>query len=273
MDQRINIALYDDSGNPVDATALHLQVLDMGKRLKYEDDYFSPPNPPTRIVKPTATTGQYYINWGDPLEPVNVPIQRESRTVQDLFFIWRAVGGVGTEPSVVLQVVKIVDPIVMSYLPKFRLQIDKAAKLICEEGNIFLGYSDAQLLMYMEGGMNILNTYQPATNIFLENFPQGNLQLLIDTATIVALQSQSLFATDTDLQYQDQGYSFNFDHFPKLQQFMSTLQARIDRLAPLFKLQFATYGSLHIEGGSSYRLSQLLSASPSGTLFRGMWSR
>jgi len=274
FDQRINITLFDANGDKVDATYLHLRVMDVSKTVLYEDDFFAPPSPPTRIIKPAGTTGDYYIGWGDPLAPVNVPTQTETNLVRDLFFIWRAIGGVGTEPAVVLQVVKVLDPRVLAYLPSFRLQIDKAVKIVEEATNLFGGYSDAQLLMYLEGGLNVINLYQPNTNILLENYPfKTHGQLLIDTATLVALQSQTLFSIDTDLvNYSDQGYSFSINHQQPLQSFLSFLQQRLDRLVPLFKLNFATMGSIHIQAGVSFRLLQLLSAAPSGILFRGFLS-
>lgn len=274
FDQRINITLYDEDGDPVDATYLRLQVMDIGKTVLYEDDYVVPPSPPTRIIKPAGTTGQYYIAWGDPTAPANVPDQTETNLARDLFFVWRAIGGVGTEPAVILQVVKVVDPRVLAFLPPFRLQIDKAVKLVEEATNLFAGYSDAQLLMYLEGGLNIINTYQPNTNIVLENYPfRTHGQLLVDTATLVALQSQTLFAVDTDLvSYSDQGYSFAINHQQPLQSFLSFLQQRLDRLVPLLKLNYATMGSIHLQAGVSFRLMQLLQAAPSGVLFRGFLS-
>jgi len=264
-DQRINITLFDENGDQVDATQLSLRVLDDGNRLLFTDDFFVPPSPPTRIKKPAGTIGEYYINWGDPA----FPNQTETTSVADRRFIWRAVGGVDTEPSVVLQVVKIADPRSMAMLPPFRLQIDKAVKIIDERTNCFLGYTDAMLLMFLEGGLNILNTYQPNTFFHLEDFPSTHLQLLIDVATLVALNSQLMFAIDTDINYSDQGYSFQIGHVQPLQSLMSNLQSRIDRLVPLFKLNFATLGSMHIEAGTSFRLLQLLQSSMPGALFRG----
>lgn len=269
-DQRMNVTLYDANNDPVIATALRLQVLDTGNRVVYEDS-FLPLVPPTRIVNPA--TGQYYIDWGDPAAPQNIPNQTETNRPRDLFFVWRAIGPAGTEPAVVLQVVKVIDPRAMSFLPGFRLQIDKAVKIIDELQNIFLGYTDAQLLQYLEGGLNLINVYQPNTSILLEDFPRTHVQLLIDVATLVALQSQTLFAVDTDMpSYSDQGNSFALNHAGPLQGFMSSLQSRVDRLVPLFKLSFATMGSIHMEAGPSFRLVSLMQAAPPGVLFRGFLS-
>lgn len=271
-DQRINITLFNESGDPVDATVLSLRVVNVGNTLIYSDS-FLPLVPPTRIVKPAGTTGQYYINWGDPTAPANVPTQTETALLRDLFFIWRAIGAAGTEQVTMLQVVKIIAPKVLSYLPPFRLQIDKAVKIVDETQNIFLGYTDAQLLQFMEGGLNIINTYQPTTSILLENFPfQTHGQLLVDAATLVALQSQEVFAIDTDLSYNDQGYSFSIPHASPLHSFLQMLLSRLDRLIPLHKLEYATRGSMHLQAGTSFRMLQLLSAAPPGSLFRGFLS-
>jgi len=267
-DQRINITLFDENGDPVDATYLHLKVMDVSKVVLYEDDFITPPAPPTRIIKPAGTTGGYYIDWGDP----SIPNQRETTTIRDLFFVWRAIGGAGTEPAVALQVVKVVDPLVLSYLPQFRLQVDKAAKIVDEAGNIFLGYSDAQLLLFLESGLNLINTYQPNTSMVLESFPRTHLHLLIDVATIVALQAQEVFAIDTDINYSDQGYAFNISHTQPIHSFLQMLLSRTDRLVPLFKLNFATMGSLAIQAGPSFRMLQLMQAAPRGILFRGYLS-
>lgn len=270
FDQRVNITLFNELGDPVDATALRLQVMDVGKTVIYNEDFFTPPAPP-RIIKPAGTVGQYYINWGDPLAAVNLPAQTETNLVRDLFFVWRAVGTAGTEPAVVLQVVKVVDPRVMAYLPRMRLQMDKALKIIDEEANIFTGYTDAMLLMFAEGGLNMINGVQPSTCILLENFPfQFHGQLLIDAATLIGLQSQLLFAIDTDLSpYSDQGYSFNVSHAPGLQSFMSALQARLDKLIALHKMDYITKGSITLQAGVNFRFASLISASTPGALFRG----
>ena len=53
---------------------------------------------------------------------------------------------------------------------------------------------------------------------------------------------------------------------------MQTVQfimGRLDRLAPLFKLNFATMGSIHVEAGASYRMLQIAAAAGPGMLFRG----
>lgn len=274
-DQQINITLFDDQEEPepIDATALHLKVLDMSNRKIYEEDFFTLPPVPARIIKPAGTTGKYYMDWGDPGAAVNVPTQTETSRVRDLMFVWRGIGATGTEPIVIGQVVKIIDPRALALLPYMRLQVDKAVKIVQEEADIFLGFTDAQLLMYLEGGCNIINVYQPNTSMVMENFPPTHRQLLIDCATIMALQSQGIYAIDTDLpNYSDQGYSFQINHFPQIMQFMAALQARIDRLVPLFKLNFATLGSIHVEAGASFRLTQLLQASPQGILFRGVFS-
>ena len=269
-DQRVNVSLFDATNTPVDATAIKLEVLEGTKQIFTETVVI--PGFTGRVVKPAGTTGEYYINWGDPTAAVNIPNQTETNKIRDLFFVWRMVGATGTEPVVMLQVVKVLDPRTLAFLSPFRLQIDKAVKIVDSSQNIFLGYTDAQLVQYLEGGLNLINVYQPNTNMTLENFPSTHLQLLVDVATLVALQSQELFAVDTDIDYSDQGYTFRVGHVQPLAAFMSQLTQRIDRLTPLFKLNFATMGSLHVEAGPSFRMLQLLQASPSGILFRGLLS-
>lgn len=268
MDQLVNITIYDENGNLANAATLALTVMNRSKTVLYQDSLVTPS---TRLVN--SSTGKYYIDWGDPTAPENTPSQTETNTVQDLLFIWRATVAGAPEAATVLQVVKVIDPRVLAYLPYFRLQIDKAVKIVDPNNDIFLGYTDAQLLMYLEGGLNVINLYQPSTSILLEGYPfQTHGQLLIDTATLVALQSQTLFAVDTDINYSDQGYSFNIGHVQPLQSFLGFLQQRLDRLVPLFKLNFATMGSIHLQAGVSFRLLQLMQAAPSGILFRGFLS-
>lgn len=269
-DQRVNISLFDTNNDPVDATALTLQVLDTSETELFTEDFIAAP---VRIIKPGSTTGEYYMNYGDPAAAANTPDQTETDTDEDHWFIWRAVGTAGTEPSTILQVVRILPPKVFAFLPRFRLQIDKAIKIVDEATNCFLGYSDGMLLEYLEGGLNSINTYQPNTNMILRDFPfDTHGQLLIDVATLVALNSQTLFAVDTDLRYSDQGYSFDIAHVQPLQSFMSSLTQRVDKLVPLFKLNFATMGSIHIVANTSFRLLSLIQAAPQGALFRGLFS-
>lgn len=270
-DQRVNISLFDANNDPIDATALKLTVLE-GSRTIYTETSTFGPFASARIVKPSGTVGEYYIDWGDPAAAVNIPNQTETNKIRDLFFQWRVVGASGTEQITMLQLVKIVDARSLAFVPALRLQVDKAVKVVDELRNCFAGYSDQQMVQFLEAGVNMINLYQPNTNMRLEDFPTTHASLLIDAATIYALQAQAIFAIDTDMDYNDQGYTFRIGHHGPIMQTIQFIMGRLDKLTPLFKLNFATMGSIHVEAGASYRMLQIAAAGGPGMLFRGFYA-
>lgn len=168
--------------------------------------------------------------------------------------------------------VKVISARSTSFLPEFKLLIDKSRKLIAPSSDCYLGYSDAQLLSYLEGGLGTVNAYQPSLTFTFENFPFAYKQVLLDAGLITGVMSQQLYAIDTDIpNYNDQGTSFVIVHQPQLAAFLNQITQRLDRIIPMMKLQLIQPGSLHVQMGPDFRLRQLVEAAPSGSLFRNVF--
>ena len=172
--------------------------------------------------------------------------------------------------------VKIINHRMQSLLPKLRLMIDKAVKFVDEddrENSCYLGYTQGQLAEFIEGGLQIINAYQPSGIFSIDTYPFSNFEFtLIECALMAGVMSQQLFAVDTDIpNWNDQGNSFTIAHQPQLASYLNWLAARLDKMIPIMKLNFVNSGSLHIEAGPNYRLAQLISAAPSGAVFRNMY--
>jgi len=231
---------------------------------------------PTRIVKVANATGQYYINYGDPAANTNLPTQTETTTLGDRLFQWGVLGVVGSERVNTIQIAKVVSPTVVRMITYFRLQIDKAIKATSVDPSAFcpLGYTESDLLAYLVGGLGIINAYQPyPTWCRIETFPECFWQTLFDSALVVGINAQTLFAIDTDIEnWSDQGNAFVLNHHPKLSAFSSVMSQRLDKLIPQMKLHFVNSGVLHTEMGSNWRLQQIVSMAPTGALFRNMFS-
>jgi len=183
----------------------------------------------------------------------------------------------GSKINTVYTNVKIVPPIVLSIINKFRLLIDKSMKMINSDPNdpCYLGYTDGQLVQYLTSGFQIINSYQPYGTFTWYNFPYQNYDfILLETSLIAGMMSQSAYAIDTDIpQWNDQGNAFVITHYTQLAQYLNFLMQRLDKLIPQFKLHFVQSGSLHIEAGPNYRLATLLAAAPSGALFRNTFAK
>lgn len=180
-----------------------------------------------------------------------------------------------SEEIVTYQNVRIVTHRVLSLLQKLRLQIDKALKIVNTDPDnpCFLGYTDGQLLTYLEGGIQTINAYQPSGTFTFDTYPYSSYEfILIEAALVVGVMSQQLFAVDTDIpSWNDQGNAFVIQHQPQLAQYLNALTQRLDKMIPMLKLNFVSSGSLHIEAGPNYRLAQLINAAPSGSLFRNVY--
>jgi len=185
-------------------------------------------------------------------------------------------GGVdASQELVVSQVVKIITHRVFSLLQQLRLQIDKALKFVNTdpENPTYLGYTNGQLVTYLEQGLQIINAYQPSGVFSFDNYPYTSYGFtLIEASLLAGVMSQQLFAVDTDIpNWSDQGNTFVIQHQPQLAQYLNWLSQRLDKMIPMLKLNFVSSGSLHIEAGPNYRLAQLINAAPSGALFRNVF--
>ena len=261
---RVSIAIEDNDGNLIDPYMLKLRILDEGSQVKFEETWVE--GVPGRIKR--ASVGKFYADFG------NQTPNTETKTPAELMFNWEVQVSETGQITYSLQKFKVISARVAGYLPEFRLMIDKARKLIDINNDCFLGYTDGQLLSYLEGGVQTINAYQPSVTMDLENFPSSHRQILLESALVTGVTSQQLFAIDTDIpNYSDQGVSFVISHQPQLASFLNQMTQKLDKLIPMMKLQFINSGSIHVQLGPNFRLTQLVQASPSGALFRNMFFR
>ena len=221
---------------------------------------------PTRIVNPS--TGRYYIEWGDPAAPQGAA---DTVTAGLFTFLWQATAPAQEQDSVV-QNVCVATTKTLSFLPPFRNLIDKCRKAV-DDTDCFLGYTDSQLIEYLDQGLSIINAYQPYP-VFntVDEFPRQFIHILLESSLIAGVLSQQLFAIDTDIpQFSDQGNTFVIQHAPQLASVLNQVSTRMDKLIPLMKYHFVSTGSLHIQAGNNFRLAQLIQAAPMGALFRNIF--
>lgn len=169
-----------------------------------------------------------------------------------------------------------------AYAAQLRIQVDKARKSISDDIfnvdkpsgepsiQFFYGFSDAHLIFYLERGAQIINAAPPYTGFSVETFPFSQYgTLLIDAATIAALESQGIFAIDTDFNYSLGGNSLVIDHFTKLSSMISNILNRFNTMVVKFKQQFRSKGLVMYQwlpGG--VRAARVLNSLPAG-----FWSR
>lgn len=223
---------------------------------------------PTRIVR--DDTGRFYIEWGD----TNAPLGAADTSKPGLFtFLWQAQAP-GQEGDSIVQNVCVATTHTLSILPPFRDLIDKCRKAVDEE-SCFLGYTDMQLLQYLDQGLSIINSYEPYPVWgSLDQFPREFLYVLLESSLIAGVMSQQLFAIDTDIpNFSDQGNTFVIQHAPQLAVVLQQISTRMDKLIPLMKLKFVNSGSVRITAGPNFRLTQLLQAAPHGAVFRNLFFR
>jgi len=276
----IEVRLSDEDSTLVDASELSLQVQNLDDSVAYQDDFLSPPPAGTRIKQ--ASTGKYYITWGDPAVAANTPTNTETDTTGQYLFVWSVVGPAGTEEVQRVQTVEVISALMMSTIEVLRVQVDKTHKDISVAPDDFcpLGYTDAWLLQYLRGGLQLMNAYQPypcwghLTAFLMGKGGAYYLQTLIDSSMVVAVNAQTLFAIDSDIDtWSDQGNSFIIGHQPKLAAFNQAMTQRLDKIIPQMKLHFVNSGSVKTEVGPNFRLNALVQMSPNGATFRNVFTR
>lgn len=273
--ERITLYVRDPATNVVaDAAAVRLRVVDMADTTVLQDDfllgYGNPPTLPTHIVKPLLTTGQYYFPFGDiSFDPKNTTSQSNKYV-----FVWSVDYTSGAESANIVQVVKVISAQTLSLVPLLRSLIDKARKGLNDDPTnpCLVGYSDVQLVEWLELGLTAINAAQPyPVWCHIDDFPACYQSLLIDSALITGLTAQAIFAIDTDIDsYSDQGVSFVINHHPKLLSMLQFLAAKLDKAVPAMKLHFVNNGSVYTQQGPNFRLQQLMQAAPGGMLFRNL---
>jgi hypothetical protein len=274
LPETLSLLVTDDTGAPVDATSLTLRIVRDHETLLVQDDFFAgygdPPTLPTHIEKPALTTGIYRFPFGD----TSFDEQNSTDLPGEYLIAWRYVGALGSTPRTVIQTAKVVSSKTMSLLPKLRLIVDKAVKVVDDnpEDPVFVGYTDEMLVQFLEGGLAWINAFQPYPMWGgLDAFPDTHWRLLLDAAVCDALTSQEIFAVDTDINYSDQGNVFVIDHQPKLAAILNATWTRLATMVPAMKRHYVRNGAVRVEGGMNWRFQTLLSAAPTGSLFRKMF--
>lgn len=258
---RISITIQNTAEADTDPSELQLDVLDLGGTVRVSDTW---PAPSARIVR--TAVGKFYINFGDllPNEETNYPYE--------WVFNWRVTMVPGGPQTQSIQKVKVISAKMASLIPDLRILIDKSRKLVAPSSECFLGYTEANLVTYLQAGLEEINAYQPSLTFRIENFPFEYRQILVDAGLVVGVISQQLFAIDTDIpSYNDNGTAFVITHQAQLAAFLNQMTQRLDRLIPQMKLQLLQPGAVHIKMGPSFRLNTLISAAPGGALFRNLF--
>lgn len=218
----------------------------------------------------------------DTLEIVSVALSTGSDgtdLVTSVTEVYLVGGSDGSEEETLCENVRIITPRMCSLSHKLRLLIDKVVKRVFPSGDInegcYLGYTEGQLIQYIEGGLQIINAYQPTGVFTFDDYPYTNFEFtLIETSLMAGVMSQQLFAIDTDIpNWSDQGNSFVLQHAQPLATYLNWLSTRLDKMIPIMKLNFVNSGSLHIETGPNMRLAALMQAAPTGSLFRNLYFR
>jgi hypothetical protein len=260
--ERIDVTIQDANVNPpviVDPYQLKLQVVDIGGTQLFTDTWPGS----TRVQR--ISTGKFYIDFGDQSN------NNETNVPTEWVFNWKVTLVSGGEQTNMIQKVKVISVRTASLIPDLRQIIDKSRKLVDLSNDCFLGYTDSQLVHYLEGGLNTINAYQPSLVFTMDTFPLQYKQILLDAALITGVMSQELYAIDTDIpSYSDQGTSFVITHQAQLSSFLNALVNRLDKLIPQMKMQLLQSGAMHIQAGPNYRFNTLVQSGPSGATFRGI---
>lgn len=232
------------------------------------------------VVSNTITAGTGTITLLTPLQYAHSSGAKvfsnniETNSPQELLANWRITMASGDEQLNSMQKIKVISAKFAMFLPDLRLLIDKSRKLTSPQSECFIGYSEANLVQFLQGGLENINAYQPSLNFTIENYPMEYREILIESALISGVISQQLYSIDTDLQsYSDQGTSYVLSHQPQLASFLNQITQRLDKLIPMMKLQLLNPGSMHSRMGPDFRLNTLVSGSPSGSLFRNFYFR
>lgn len=215
---------------------------------------------------------------GIPSPTIVVGIDRmgESDSTMAWLFDWEvAEASHPSERSRIVQMVYVMPGVIFQMLPTLRLALDKLVKMVDPKSGCNLGYTDYQLLMFLLGGMQMINAYQPYPQFSPDNFPYVNFgSILVEAAMYWGLQSQLMYAIDTDIpSYSDQGASFVISHGQQISQWLNSVLSRLDRSVPQFKLHYVNSGMSKTEAGPNFRLNTVMSAAPSGSTFRGVFTR
>jgi len=273
----VDITLMDNTETPVNIEETMtaggeangeatLEVTDLSGTVLYSESYWPPPIPDTRRIT-NPSTGKYQIKWGDD--------ENETTSVGPLLFNWNIRQNAASEDFYRTQVAEIVSPRTLSLLPRFRLLLDKSLKVILPEEFCTLGYSDAQLVIYLQAGLSRINAAQPYIGWrSIDHFPlEMYWEILTRSALMYALDSQGLFAIDTDVPaYNDQGHAFTITHASQLKAMRDSISAELERDIREFKLHHISSGVVKAEFRIGWGFYQMLASSPPGSMFRNTFT-
>ena len=258
---RCDVEVYDDTGALMDPYALSVTMLDLGGNQIVNAIWPVVPPVTTRLVRDSL--GKFHIDIGS-LSP-----NTETNKICEYMLDWSSQRLISSGQFHMYQKLKVISIRAASFLPEFRLMLDKAHKIIDFTHDCYLGYTESQLYSYLEGGLSTINAYQPTVMWSIDNYPMEQRQILLDAGLITGAMSQQLFAIDSDIpNYSDQGTAFVISHQPQLASFLNQVTQRLDKLIPLMKLAYINSGSIVTQIGPNYRLNQLLGSAPQGALFR-----
>jgi hypothetical protein len=275
--RRLEIEILGEDGNLTDISEITLPsgepdgLLDLSftsleESLVYEESYWPNPVPSSRRIT-HADTGKYYLTLGD--------VASETASTGTYIANWTARLNATSEEMVSTQVVEIVSSRVLSLLPRFKLMVDRSWKVVDVNAACMLGYNNAMLIMFLRSGLELINSFQPYVNFYnLDSFPIDQYaEILIKAATYVALESQMLFALDTDSgSYNSASHSYILLHQQPLAAYLSQLRAEITDRIPKFKLHLVNSGTCKVCANINYAWASLLSSSPFGANYRNMWT-
>ncbi len=256
------------SGDP--AGELDLEMTSLYGSSVFSESYWPNLVPSARRIK-HASDGKYYITLGEVTTAGDN--SAETATAGTYLVNWHARVDATSEDVYRTQVVEIVSPRVLALLPRLRLQLDKSWKVVVPEQQCYLGYTDGQLILYLRSAIEYLNSFQPYVQFTLEMFPTATHgEMLIKAATYIAIESQMLFALDTDIpSFSDSGHSFVLAHQQPLAAYVGQLRSELEERVPKFKLHFVRTGMVSVQLKPDYAFASLMSAAPWGSVFRGFF--
>jgi len=275
--RRVGLDILDADGNPTDISEamlpsgesdgyLELNLTSLSETEVFAETYWPNVVPSARRIK-KLSTGKYYVTLGDE--------SGETDSTGTYVANWTARIDEDSEEMYATNVIEVVSSRVLSLLPRFNMQINRSWKVVDVESACLLGYTSPMLVMFLRSALEMINSYQPSAQFYnLDMFPIEQYgQTLIEVATYIALESQMLFALDTDLpNYNSSGHAFTLAHQQPLAAYLGQLRASLDSKIPKFKMHFLRSGTCKVCYAPSLAFSSLLSAAPWGANFRGIWT-
>jgi hypothetical protein len=273
--RRVNVELRNESGDLVDIDAtmaltgepngeFDVQVTNVGGYPLYTEAFFPDPPPLPRLTH--RGTGLYDLTWGE---------GSETSCPGTYLFNWHSRQNGSSEDVYRTQVMEIISPRVLSLLPSLRLMLDKVVKSNYPAKGCYLGFTDGMLLIYLRLGLALISEAQPYPSwCRLDDFPLETFSnILLKAAIYQGVTSQLMFAIDTDVpSFSDSGHSFVLQHAGPLSAYLSHLKQELDAAIPHFKRHFVNSGTLGAEVRMDQAWAAMLSAAPSGSLFKSLWT-